>query len=223
MSLLNKFRSLFLDLFFPKKCLGCGAPDTYLCRDCFNKITLVERNCFKIKDENCLERVIYAGPYADPLLRELIHALKYRFVKELAEPLSRLMIKTIESFSLHVQINSEYFLIVPVPLHKIRERSRGFNQAQLLSERVAEYFKIPLRNDVLKRTKYTAPQAKITNTEKRKENIKNIFFAAPDEIKGKIVILVDDVITTGATLVEAAKSLKRSGAKEIWALVIAKG
>lgn len=234
---LAKIKNLFLDLFFPKKCLGCGKADIYICNDCFNKIEINPNNtcffcgkitwqgkiCLECKKENYLDRLIFVTEYANPLIRELIKSLKYHFVQELAKPLSKLLIKTLENFNLTF-LPKEDFLIIPVPLYKSRERFRGFNQAELLAREISDYFKIPISINVLKRKLHTYPQAKIKDMKKRKKNLENIFETNPEEsVAGKTIILIDDVITTGATLIEAAKILKQSNAKEVWAITIAKG
>jgi len=235
--LLNKVKNFFLDLFFPKKCLGCSCPDTYLCRACFNKIQIIENNtcffcgkitwkgkiCFECAEKNGIDRIISALEYKNPLVRELIKNFKYRYIKELAKPLSELLIKSSECLDFGFWNNLD-FILVPIPLYGTRMRYRGFNQAELLAKEVADYFKLPLETNILKRKIPTTPQAKIKDTEKRRANLKEVFEIGPEaNISGKIVILIDDVITTGATLAEAAKILKNNGAKEVWGLVVAKG
>ena len=217
--------------------MGCGLPDTYLCRDCFNKIELAKNNtcffcrkitwqgkiCIGCTRETGLDRLIAATEYKTSLIRELIKAFKYHYVRELAKILSQLLIKVIEN-NWSLDIGHWDFIIVPVPLYKIRLRNRGFNQAELLAKEVADYFKLPVETNILKRKIPTIPQAKIKDMEKRRANLKEVFEISPKpSLEGKIIILIDDVTTTGATLVEAAKILKKSGAKEIWGLVVAKG
>jgi len=235
---LNRVKKFFLDLFFPKNCLGCNLPDTYLCRDCFNKIQIIENNtcffcgkitwqgkiCFDCRKENGLDGIISATEYKNPLTRDLIKAFKYHYVKELAKPLSQLLIKSLECLNFGLWNNLD-FILIPIPLYGARMRYRGFNQAELLAKEVADYFKLPLENSILKRIVSTEPQAKFgEDYEKRKENIKNVFEIKQAElIKDKNIILIDDVATTGATLVEAAKILKNNEAKEVWGLVVAKG
>ena len=211
----NKIRNFFLDLFFPKQCLGCGKSNTYLCLDCFRQISL---NC---QPEVHLGWIISAANYADPLVRDLIKTFKYHYVQELSEPLSQLMIKVLEPFG--SMLRNQNFIIVPVPLYKHRLRNRGFNQAELLAKQIANHFNLPMETDILKRIASAEPQANIKDTEKRKNNIKNVFEVIPDAVEGKNILLVDDVCTTAATLIEAARVLKSNNAKEIQAITVAKG
>jgi len=216
---MNKIKKIFLDLFFPKKCLGCGKSDTYLCTDCFKQIQItpiVER-----PKDVYLDRIISATNYANPLIRELIKSFKYYYVQELSEPLSQLLIRVLENFDTSFKIFN--FIIIPIPLHEHRLRYRGFNQAELLAKQVANHFNLPIRTNILKRIVPTGPQANIKDINKRKNNIKDVFNIIPNAVEGKNILLIDDVCTTGATLVEAARILKSNGAKEIWALVVAKG
>jgi len=214
---MNKIKIFLHNLFFPKKCLGCGKSDTYLCPDCFRQISL---NC---QPEIYLGWIISATNYVDPLIRKLIKSFKYHFAQELSEPLSQLLIRLLEQ-NFQFLISNSQFIIIPIPLHKHKLRYRGFNQAELLGQKIAEHFNLPIKTDILKRTIPTSPQVNIKNNEKRKENIKNAFAINPKQsVEGKTIILIDDVATTGATLIEASKILKQNGTKQVWALVVAKG
>jgi len=219
----KKFKNLLLDLFFPKTCLNCKRSDTYLCADCFNKIEIVDH--IEHEPSAYLDKIIFATSYANPLIRELIKSYKYRFAQELAEPLSQLIIKTLKKFNLDIQIQNS--IIVPIPLHKYRLRKRGFNQAELIAQKIADHFNLPINTNILKRIVYTEPQANLKdNTKKRLNNIRNAFAIDSqykDLIRDKVVVLIDDVMTTGGTLIEAAKILKQNNAKEVWALTVAKG
>ena len=209
-----------------------------MCPDCFNKIELSLNNtcffcgkitwqgkiCIDCQKENYLNRVIVATDYKNPLVRDLIKNFKYHFVKELSQSLTQLIIKSLALCGKSgVPHNA---VVLPIPLYKIRHRTRGFNQAELLAQKIADYFNLPLETNILKRIVPGVPQANIKDDEKRKENIKNVFNINPERaqrVEGKNIILVDDVITTGATLVEAARILKNAGADKVWALVVARG
>ena len=240
--LFKKGVGFLLNLFFPKKCLGCNCPDTYLCRDCFNRIEIAFNNtcffcgkitwqgkiCIDCQKENYLDRIVFAANYKNSLIRNLIKNFKYHYVKELAQPLSQLSIKSLALCGTLCGKSSvpHNAVVLPIPLYKIRHRTRGFNQAELLAQKIADYFNLPLETNILKRIVPGVPQANIKDDEKRKENIKNVFNINPERaqrVEGKNIILVDDVITTGATLVETARILKNAGADKVWALVVARG
>jgi len=242
-------KNFLLDLFFPKKCLNCGKAGAYICNSCLNKIEIISNNkcpfcdrsvpdtliCEKCREKHFLDRLIWATPYSNPLIKELIRIFKYHYIKELAKPLTKLLIKSLENISSISNIsNISNIVIVPIPLHERRLKERDFNQAELLAKEMAEHYSLPLETDALKRKRIVTPQAQIKDHETRKTNIKGIFEIDPkftkkcldkkqNLLKDKTIILVDDVITTGATLSEAAKVLKCAGAKEIWGLVVAKG
>jgi len=111
--------------------------------------------------------------------------------------------------------------VVPVPLHRRRLAWRGFNQSSELGRAVARTLGVPLWNHALTRTRYTQPQTRLDHKE-RQANIKNAFAADRDTVRGKRVLLVDDVYTTGATLRECARTLKRAGAAGVDVLVLAR-
>lgn len=144
-------------------------------------------------------------------MKEAIHLLKFNGVKRLSKPLgfmlSELPIPKVDG-------------IIPVPLHHERLHQRGFNQTASISRHLAKNLKIPLMLDVLKKTKKTPPQTDVTGKERLK-NIKNVF-AASEEIKGLDLLVIDDVITTGATVRECAKTLIKAGAKSVTVVALAR-
>jgi ComF family protein len=166
--------------------------------------------------------ILVCASYDDELLQKAIHTLKYKFVKGLAEPLSNLLAKTLKKNSQFSILNSE-FLIIPVPLHLKRLKWRGFNQAQEFAWCLEKNLDLEVKNNVLIRSKYAKPQMQIKHHLARRKNIKNAFECIrPKEIKDKVVILIDDVCTTSATLEECAKALSLAKPKEIWGLVLAR-
>jgi len=203
-----------LDLFFPVQCLGCNREKQFLCDSCLDKIPPHKKQSVK--------NLIIAGDYSYPLLKKAIHQFKYNFVKGLSLPLSQLMIKKIKKYNFDYK-NS---VLLPVPLHPRRLRWRGFNQAELLAQEIGKNLNIAVANNILIRTKHNLPQVKISDAYQRKQNIQNAFILNPRfpvDLKNKIIILVDDVCTTGATLNQCAEVLKPLKPKAIWALVLAKG
>ena len=112
-------------------------------------------------------------------------------------------------------------LLVPIPLHKNRERKRGFNQAKLIARHLSERLGLELAENVLKKTKATRPQIEL-RAEERRKNLTGAFAVSdPQKIQNKIILLLDDVKTTGTTLEEAAVVLKQAGAKRVWAITVA--
>ena len=115
------------------------------------------------------------------------------------------------------------YTLIPMPLHSSREKERGFNQSELLAEIISKTFNLPLEKNILIRAKNTRAQAELTDWEERQANLQNAFTVAnPENLKGKNIILVDDVYTSGATMSAAAETLRASGAKKIIGLVLAK-
>ncbi|MBQ9832933.1 MAG: ComF family protein [Clostridia bacterium] len=106
--------------------------------------------------------------------------------------------------------------VVPVPLHKKREKKRGYNQSMYLAERICEKYELPLNTNLLTRVKDTTTQTDMTR-EERLANIKDAFRTTAN-VKGANILLIDDVVTTGSTLEECVKTLKRAGANEVYAL-----
>jgi len=213
-----------LDLFFPKRCVGCGRLGKYFCDTCRKKMRPITDNericpmCGRLAFEGvthpyCRTRYGIDGLtsffHYDGVGQKAIKAIKYRLVSDVAE----------EFMSFIKVPEFKYFILVPIPLHPKRFRERGFNQAEVLGTILAKKLHIPVQTDILRRTRATAPQAEISEKKKRLENMKNSFVSR--EISGNI-LLFDDVCTTGATLRNAAGALKRAGASHVWAITVAR-
>lgn len=231
----KSFCSVLVDLVFPSSCVGCSNFGPLLCENCLQKIgkpqdtcvfcnnkTLHGRTCYRCQIANSLTGIISIGRYQNILLRNAVHALKFSGVKEIAESLGDMLTKRI---SQTLSDSLLEFTLVPLPLHSIRKRERGFNQAELLAQKTAAKLSVPCQ-EILIRTRATKPQAKINHKKEnlRKENVAKAFAINPTHthIPEKIII-IDDVATSGATLEEAAKTLRNAGAKEIWGAVICRG
>ncbi len=153
-----------------------------------------------------------------------IHTCKYRFIPTFAEPLSIWLAERITEIDLPLPD-----VCIPVPLHPRRLRFRGFNQSALLADRLADTLTpglaLPVWNDVLRRTRYTKPQMKTHTRAERLGNLRGAFALIADNtplIRDKSIWLIDDVATTGTTLEECAKILKKAGAKNVFGIVLAR-
>jgi ComF family protein len=151
-------------------------------------------------------------------LRSVIQKFKYGRKVSLGKPLGWLMARGCEEFLGQCRAD----LIVPVPLHPKRLRWRGFNQSVLLARQVSRAYGTPLDPFVLLRRRATPPQTQLTEEERRK-NMRGAFATNPDRpIKNKSILLIDDVYTSGATVNECSRALRRGGAKEVYVLTLAR-
>lgn len=244
---LRRIIDTVLDWFFPRKCLQCESFGSYFCEECFAGIKLLERqscpNCRKQNIDGCFcDDKCGSGFYFDQLLTclkyerggvigKLVKQLKYRFSEELVGVLGRILKFKLAEFSHNLRLIGNV-LIVPVPLSRERLNYRGFNQALLLAKYLAKKISGMQVYDCLLRKSGNLQQAKSDKNE-RLANLQNTIFCKmesegnrlpPDAVlKNKIVILVDDVATTGATLNECARALKLAGVKYVCGLVLARG
>ena len=153
------------------------------------------------------------GAYEDEL-RKLIHLFKYQKVKTLAKPLGELLVRSLP-------LDQRFDLVAAMPLYWLRQLNRGFNQAELIAAPLAKRLNVPLVN-ALKRVKSTPNQAGLTHA-KRRANVAGAFRVnSRADLRDKRVLLVDDVLTTGATASAAAAVLKKAGAKHVTVLTLAR-
>ena len=219
----QKVIKLAMDAIFPIRCIGCGAYDTYFCVSCLVEV--------KIKNDAELVGAIpvfSAANYSDKLIQKALKVFKYGLVRDMAGPLADVVRTYIDSIPV---ISSGLLrgnpLLVPIPLHKKRLNWRGFNQSEILAEKISGFYGLQVGN-ILTRNKNIKPQADIEDRENRMNNIKDSFECSTNlngrpACAGRNIILVDDICTTGATLNECAKVLAANGAGKIKALVIARG
>jgi len=228
-------KSIFLNLLFPIQCLGCNQESVWICKNCQNKIHLQKYqicpNCKKTKTEgnlcgNCQNTKIYfdkllvAAKYEkEHLIQKVIKTFKYRFIKDLNKFLGDFLSDTIRKYIK----NYKNYILIPIPLHLKKEKWRGFNQAELLTDTISENLQIFIDKNLIKRIKYQKSQAEL-DRDLRLKNLHNAF-QIEDKIKAlnKKFILIDDIATTGTTLNECAKMLKTAGAIEVVAVVIGRG
>lgn len=236
---LKKIGTNILDTLFPIRCLGCDAPGAYLCRvclaafprrlhercpTCLKATTPHGEVCFACSGIKALDGLFAASVYRSPLVATSVHIFKYRFIAAIAIPLGSWLAERIVEIDLPLP---DY--CIPVPLHPRRLRFRGFNQSALLAHTLADTltpgFDMPVLENCLLRTRSTKPQMKTKTREKRLNNLKNAFAFAEESvplIQDKTLWLIDDVSTTGTTMEECAIVLKKSGAKKVFGIVLAR-
>lgn len=165
------------------------------------------------------DRALSFGEYEGGL-RGLIHLLKYERVTPVSAPLGRMLAHAIGE----LVDGKAAPLVVPVPLHKTRRRSRGFNQSVLIAHAAVRQLpqRLEVLNGALVRQRDTISQVGLSR-EERIENVRDAFrVAQPSRVNGRDILLVDDVMTTGTTLSECARVLKQAGAKRVWAATVAR-
>lgn len=221
--------SAVLDLLFPPRCVVCRRVGEWLCRDCvpgFPRLvgSLCAHCSVPVRDgplcPDCrrfplrLEGVRSVAPFQGPA-RAAVHFLKYRRALRLAEPLGALMAQCWEAQGIPVD------LIIPVPLHPSRFRTRGYNQAALLAHSVGRRLGLPVDEEALIKVRATKAQMSL-RMEERRANVQGAFVARGERVQGRRILLVDDVCTTGSTLEACADALRIGGAREIWGLTLAR-
>ncbi len=207
-----------LSLLFPSKCLGCEKRGIILCESCIDN--------FKLAERPTEERILSLYDYRDPIVKKAIWQLKYYHSPYLGRVLGKLIYDSFleEINSLQMFSAGSPILVVPVPISHSKNKKRGYNQSEVIAKGFISanpnIFKI--KKDIIYKKMNTIPQARIENRLKRLKNVKDSFIIKNSEaIKNKTVIVIDDVTTTGGTLLEIMKLLKKSGAKKIVGFTIA--
>ena len=227
----REFLSPVLDFIYPPICFGCGgylsALERLVCDRCWQGLEMVYSGDETFKEfarsvsaEGIISRLV--SPFyfeKDGKLQSVIHALKYQGYSSLGVKAGRLVGRLITT---DPEVSSSDFLI-PVPLHPLKKRERGYNQSDFICRGIQEITGIPIRRDILHRWKYTVSQTQLSSTE-RIENVGDAFGVdkkKDEEITGKVFILVDDLITTRSTMNACAKELQKAGARRVYAATLA--
>ena len=204
----------FFNLFIPLKCHNCGINllehEAHVCKSCLNKIpkTNFHKDKENIVNQLFWGRIKLESAFATyfftkgSILQNLIHQVKYQGGRELAFILGKEMGYDLKDTPFHHSID----LIIPVPLHPLKEKKRGYNQSDWIVKGLSEVLGIPCLERGMKRVQYTSTQTKKTR-EQRWENVKDAFEIGDEAIENKHVVIVDDVLTTGATLEACASKL----------------
>jgi len=150
------------------------------------------------------------------VIRQAIYELKYRNLRAIA----RLLAQLLGDYLLSNPVPGE--VLVPVPLHPKRLRERGYNQSRLLAQELGKLTNLPVVDDCLVRQRHALPQARTATVDERRSNVADAFSCRDQRLRGKQVLLIDDVSTSGATLDACARALKGAGAISVWGLVLAR-
>ena len=217
--LLKELAHSVVHLFYPRLCTGCSKPllgsEDVLCVSC--ELQLPKTDYHHIQDNDTGLRFAGRVPYAhattfayftnEGLLQHLLHELKYKGRKDVGEYLGRQFAKDLQQTDWAKTID----MIIPVPLHPKKEGKRGYNQSTLIAEGMAEVLHIPVADKLLLRTRHTESQTQKTRAE-RVKNMENAFVVnTPLMLQHKHLLLIDDVLTTGATLEACANALRAAG------------
>jgi ComF family protein len=219
---------LILDFIIPRFCVSCGRKlktgEQFICSNCFSQIARLSDKEIENEYNRKFNNSEFVSSYTALFnfeeggkLQDLIHELKYNRKFGIGVFLGKILADA--NYDLLKKWDAD--LIIPIPLFHLKKIERGFNQSDYIAKGVAEKLGIPYYTATAKRIRNTPSQTKL-NLLERTENMRDAFkIKKPSKIKGKKIIIVDDVITTGATVRELAKILKESGAKDIFALSVA--
>jgi ComF family protein len=223
-SSLQQFANSCLDFVFPPMCISCNNHledgQERVCRTCWNSIQSVTRRHPLFIDTR--EKLL-AGSFVSDLVsryvfekegafQQIAHGLKYQGFKSLGIALGRRIGEQMRDWGVAGEI------LIPIPLHKIKFRERGYNQAEMIARGISEVTGIQLRADIVGRKKHTQTQTQL-NLEERTENLEEAFEIATGAlVENRICVVVDDVITTGATINSCASELLKAGATRVVAV-----
>lgn len=202
---------------FPPRCVVCKKNGTGLCTPCSTNLPLA--------DELDDARLYAVFDYGSPIVRSIIHDAKYYHHGDGLRALTHLAVPYISEHladELHGG-TAENITFVPIPQHRQKTRARGFNQSKLIAEACAQEMVGARVAPLLTKTRATRPQAHTRNKKERFENIAGSFTSKPINRPEMLYIIVDDVITTGATVLEAIRALKHAGVRHVRAVALAHG
>lgn len=209
---LSKINNFILNILFPTKCIGCGKINEIFCDNCIQKIHLTDKE---------IDRDISAVfDYKDNVIKKSIWELKYHHKKYLGEKIGQLLYSNLLEDIYNLKISTDRAIyVIPVPISNKKKKQRGYNQSLSIAKGFCNYSEsgiFELKDKIIYKKRETKPQAQILNRKNRLKNVQNVFdINDKDIIKGRTIIIIDDVTTTGATINEIIKILKKYGAKKV--------
>lgn len=217
-----------MDFFLPRFCPACksklSSNEDIICIECFSSIQIADQKRIDFEfDKKFKTKKLISGFTSlyvfkkDEELQKILHQFKYnnkyRIGIKLGEEIAKTRNTTITDWKID--------LVIPVPLHHLKQAERGYNQSYYISKGFSRELKINGKENLLKRKRYTESQT-LKNISDRELNVKNAFsITKTKSIKGKNILLIDDVITTGATVSECARQLLNNGVKKVYAASVA--
>lgn len=227
---INRAFNNFLDLLYPVSCLGCGknltSNEEVLCVQCRINLPVTDLTITSSSSVTLqfMGRIPFDFVYSyvifskKGIVQRLVHQIKYKGQKEAGTVLGRWFGYELKEKCGEVTLSD---LLISVPLHPVRRRQRGFNQSEYIADGLAEALQMPVNYEALKRIRFEASQTRKGKVSRR-ENVSDVFTVTNAEaIRGKRVILVDDVLTTGATLEACAHQLLKAGCQSVGVLTLA--
>lgn len=218
--MLKKFFRNIADFIIPPLCICCRirieSSKEFFCKQCSSRLEKIDSAPYFDKKEDLINSVDHAFSLfkfsEDSCIQKAVHSLKYERMKSLGRLLGRFLGEEMIQYNL-----PGFDIIIPVPLHKTKLRERTFNQSEYIAFGIGEILRCRVDTNILERIRYTKSQTKLSSNERR-ENVNGAFMLREKNsnlIKNKSVLIVDDVITTGATILECVKSLGPAGYKSI--------
>lgn len=218
-----------IDVVYPPSCAVCGREGVRFCEDCLSQMRLIDENICEICGEPLLQRgicdrcKIEPPPFAalrsyaefNGPLRKALHTMKYQNNLALGDTFSSFLIPMIQ------KLGWKFDIVLPVPISRSKRRERGYNQAGLIAYPISLAFDTPYSDNLLSRKSEVKSQVGLAR-EERFKNLHNAFQGNSAKLINKKVLLVDDVTTTGATIISCAKALQESGCERIYSITVAK-
>lgn len=237
---MNELQIFLADIFYPRRCLGCQKlifelSESHLCSYCLATIemkkdficafcdspTILGKTCPFCRKRHYLDQLLTASDYKNLQIQKMVKGLKYRFLASLALDIGNFMAKYFKEKIGH-RLNSEDLLVTAVPLHRKRLNWRGYNQSELIAQKIIEFFGWHY-DKILDKKSQRPPQADIKDRQIRIQNANAAFVCKkPELVQGKTILVIDDVSTTGSTLDDCARALKGAGAREVIGFVFAR-
>ncbi len=215
MKTLTSIATFFLQLLFPARCAGCGTSGSSLCVKCQSQL----------ESARGISSSWYSAAfsYKNRIVKKVITDLKFRHKKEAAQILAMLAADSLIEFLYETMIADDAtpIVLVPIPPHEKRKTERGFNQAAFIANTLAQVLPNTHVELILSRIRPTAPQSSIQQKAKRLANMQGAFAARPKNPQEELILIIDDIITTGATMEAARAALGTAGYKTVYGFAIA--